>query len=238
MKNTNRSQVIESAKVYLAMKALRDAYGCDAVTTEGYGVFGAYKKGLIASQGLAATQLSLEGMITTGECLMNSMLIQQVGYYMTGRGSFNGDYIIDPFLDIAIIGHCECSLNIFGDDANHCSYTLRNMPLHKTNEGGACVQVDLPADEPVTIVQLNMHDKQITVFSGRSVSGEKLFSEWNGPGVSCRTKVAIESDTKTLLKNFDRTTFSNHRVVFYGDYREDIQNLAKLIGFELIEEDK
>jgi hypothetical protein len=238
IKNTNRAQVIESAKVYLSMKELRDEYECDAVTTEGYGIFGNYKKGVIPSQCLAATQLSLEGMITPGECLMNSMLIQQVGYYLTGKGSFNGDYIIEPFLDLAIIGHCECPLNIFGDDHPNCSYALRNMPYHKKNEGGACVQVNLPADEPVTVVQLNMYGKQISVFNGITVPGEKFFAEWDSPGISCRTKLAIKTNTGALLKNFGKTRFSNHRAVFFGDYRKDIENLAKFIGFELIEEDK
>ncbi len=238
MKNTSRPQVIESAKVYLAMKHLRDRHGCEAVTTEGYGVFGHYPGGIIASQCLAATQLSMEGMITTGECLINAMLMQQLGYGMTGRGSFTGDYILDPFLGLVIIGHCECSLNVWGDDAATCSYTLRNMPLHEKEVGGACVQVNLPIEAPVTVVQMNLLDRQITVFSGRSVSGEDLFSQWNSPGVSCRTKLAIRSDTRALLEQYDRTRFSNHRVVFFGDYRHDVEDLATLLGFELIEEDK
>jgi len=239
IKNTNKTQIVESAKVYLAMKALKEKYNCDAVTTEGYGVFRNYKKGLIASQGLAATQFSNDGMMTPGETLINSQLTQQIGYYITGRGGFNGDFIVDPFLKVAIILHCECPLNVYGDDdTQRCTYTIRNMPHRKKNQGGAVVQVNLPPNETVTVVKLSMYDKKIAVFTGETVSGEKLFAEWNNPGLSCRTKLAIKTDTKALLENIDPITFEPHRVVFYGDIREDIQNLATLIGFEVVEEDK
>ena len=238
MKNTNKTQVIRSAKVYLAMKALKGKYNCDAVTAEGYGVFGSYKKGTIPSQGLAASQFSTDGILTPGETLIDCMLTQQIGYNFTGKGSFNGDYIVDPFLDIAIIGHCECPLNILGDDAKNCTYSLRNLPYHKKNEGGACIQVNLPVNKTVTMVKMSMYNKKIAISTGKAISGEKLFSEWNQPGVSCRTKLAIKTNTKALLENLDWETFLHHRVVFYGNYREEFKDLAKLIGFEVVEEDK
>lgn len=236
IKNTNKTQIIESAKVYLAMKVLKEKYNCDAVTTEGYGIFRRYKKGLIASQGLAATQFSTDGWMTPGETLINSMLTQQIGYYITGKGGFNGDYAIDPFYNIAMIQHCECPLNMLGDDAKNCTYTIRNMPYRKKNEGGAVVQVNLPTCETVTVVRLSMYDKKIAVFTGKTVSKEQMYIEVDEPGMSCRTKLAIKADTKALLENLDWKTFGSHRVVFYGDYREEIKNLATLMGFEVEEE--
>jgi len=235
--NTNKTQIIESAKVYLAMNELIEKYKCDAITTEGYGVFKNYQKGLIASQGLPSSQFCTDGIISTSECLINSLLTQQIGFYITGRPSFNGDYIVDQFLNIAIIGHCECPFNPYGDD-RRSSYVVRNMPHREKNKGGACVQVDLPLNETVTSVKMSMYDKKIAVFTGKSVSGKQLFSEWDNPGVSCRTKLAIQTDTKALLGNLDWQTFAQHRVIFYGDYREKFKDLATLIGFEVIDEDR
>lgn len=165
------------------------------------------------------------------------MLTQQIGFYITDRPSFNGDYIVDSFLNIAIIGHCECPFNPYGDDRNS-PYIIRNMPHREKNSGGACVQVDLPSGETVTSVKMSMYDKKIAVFTGKTVSGKKLFAEWDNPGVSCRTKLAIETDTKALLENPDWQTFAQHRVVFYGDYREKFKELATFIGFKFIEEDR
>jgi len=235
IKNTNKTQIIESAKVYLAMKELMEKYDCNSITGEGYGVYRNYKKGVIPSQGLASSQLATDGIIAPSETLINSLLTQAIVYYITGRPGFNGDYIIDPFLDIAIIGHCECAFNPYGDE-RRSDYTIRNMPFRKKNEGGACVQVDLPLNETVTVLKMSMYDKKIAIFTGKTVSGRKLFEEWDD--VSCRTKLAIKANTKALLNNSDRGTFANHRVVFYGDFREDIENLATLIGFEIVEEDK
>lgn len=235
IKDTNETEILKSAKVYLAMKELMEKYECGAITTEGYGVFADYEKGPIPSQGLASSQFCTEGIIATSECLINSLITQQLGFYITNRQSFNGDYIIDPFNNIAIIGHCECPLNVYGDEKK-CSYTIRNLPRWRKNEGGACIQVDLPLNETVTVVRISMYDKKISVFTGKTTSGKEIFNEWDN--LACRTKVAIKTNTEMLLKNIDWQTFGVHRVVFYGDFRKEIKNLATLIGFEVIEEDK
>jgi len=83
---------------------------------------------------------------------------------------------------------------------------------------------------------MSMYDKKIAVFTGKAVSVRKLFEELDD--VSCRTKLAVRTDVKALHDNLDWDTFGQHRVVFYGDFREDIKNLATLIGFEIVEEDK
>ena len=67
-------------------------------------------------------------------------------------------------------------------------------------------------------------------------SGEETpLLEWDD--LACRTKIAIKTNTKALIKNLDSKTFGVHRVVFYGDFREKFKDLATLIGFEVVEED-
>lgn len=233
IKDTNETEILKSAKVYLAMKELMKKYECGAITTEGYGIFADYEKGPIPSQGLASSQFCTDGIAATSECLINSLITQQLGFYITGRPSFNGDYIIDPFNNIAIIGHCECPLNPYGDEKK-CSYIIRNLPRWKKNEGGACVQVNLPLNETVTVTRISMYDKKISLFTGKTISDKEIFNEWNN--LACRTKVAIKTNAKALLNNVDWQTFGTHKVVFYGDFKEDIKNLANLIGFEIVEE--
>jgi len=234
MKDTNEAEVLKSAKLYLAMKRLMKKYGCDAITTEGYGVFASYHKGPIPSQGLPSSQFCTDGIVATSETLIDSLITQQLGLYVTGRLGFNGDYIIDPHNDIAIIGHCECPFNPYGDE-RRCPYIIRNLPRWKKNEGGACVQVNLPIGEIVTVVRISVHDKKISLFTGKTVSGKEFFDDWDD--LACRTKIAIKTNTKALIKNLDSKTFGAHRVVFYGDFREKIKDLATLIRFEVIEED-
>ncbi|MCK4416885.1 MAG: hypothetical protein KAV99_01805 [Candidatus Latescibacteria bacterium] len=235
IKGTNKDEIVKSAKLYLAMKGLMEKYSCDAISTEGYGVFTNYKDGIILSQGLPSSQFCTDGIVATSETLMDSLITQQLGLYITGSTGFNGDYIIDPPIDTAIVGHCECPFNPYGDE-RRVPYVIRNRPQVELNVGGACVQANLPIGETVTVAKISMHEKKISVFTGETVSGDELFPHWDD--ILCRTKLAIKTDAKVLFENVDWKTFGNHRVAFYGDYRQEFKDLAKLIGFEVVEKDR
>ena len=236
LKGMNEAGTIKSAKLYLAMKNLMEKYDCGAITTEGYGWPGwDYKRGELPSQGLPSSQLCTEGVVATSETLTDSLLTQQLGLYLWNSTGFDGDYVVDFFNNITVIGHCECPFNPYGDERK-VPYVIRNLPYQEENVGGACVQVNLPADETVTVAKIGTHDKKISVFTGKSVCGESLFTYWYD--ILCRTKLAIRADGKALLKNLDWKAFGFHRVVFYGDHRQEIKDLATLIGFEVVEVDK
>ena len=235
MKGTNEEEVVKSAKLYLAMRKLMQRYGCQAITTEGYTVFQYYKEGPIPSQGLPASQLFTDGIVATAETLVDSLLTQQLGLFITGSTGFNGDYLMDTVTNIAIIGHCECPFNPWGDE-RRVPYIIRNLPLWEENKGGACVQVNLPLGETVTVAKLSVHDRKMTVFTGEAVSGEELFEGWDD--ILCRTKLAIRADTQLLFENLDWKTFGNHRVAFYGDHRQTFKDLATLMGYEVVEDDR
>jgi len=53
-----------------------------------------------------------------------------------------------------------------------------------------------------------------------------------------RNKVAIRANAKALFENVDWKSFAHHRVVLFGNYRQEFKDLAKLIGYEVVEEDK
>ena len=234
IRGTNEAEVLKSAKLYLAMKELMDKHSCGAITTEGYGWPG-FEKGFFPSQGLPSSQFCTDGIVATSETLIDSLITQQLGLYVTGRPSFNGDYIIDPLNNIAIIGHCEGSFSPYGD-GRRVHYVIRNLPLMEENTGGACVQINYPIGETVTVAKVSIYEKKISVFTGKTVCGEELFPYWDD--ILCRTKVAIKTDAKALFENVDWRTFGNHRVAFYGDCRQEFKDLAKLIGFEVVEKDK
>ncbi len=236
IRGTNKAEILKSAKLYLAMKTLMEEHNCGAITTEGYGWPGSFSKtGLFPSQGLPSSQLCTEGIVATSETLVDSLITQQLGLNITGSVGFNGDYIVDFLNDIAIIGHCESSFDAYGD-GKRVPYVIRNLPLMEENTGGACVQINYPIGETVTVAKISMHQKKISVSIGKTISGEELFPFWDD--ILCRTKLAIKTNTKALLENLDWQTFGNHRVAFYDDHRQKIKDLAKLIGFEVIEKDK
>lgn len=237
LRGTNEAEVLKSAKLYLAMKELIDEHNCNAITTEGY-TWPKFEKGSFPSQGLPSSQLCTDGVVATSETAVNSLITQQLGLYVIGSTGFHGDCMncmIDPFHDVVGVCHCEGPFNPYGDE-RRAPFIIRNLPLEEENTGGACVQINYPVGETVTVTKISMYDKKISVFTGKTVSGEMLFPYWDD--ILCRTKIAIKTDAKALFENLDWSTFGAHRVAFFGDYRQEIKDLAKLIGFEVVEEDK
>jgi hypothetical protein len=238
IRGTNESEIRKSARLYLAMKEMLDEYAADAITTEGYGVFMSYPDGPIPSQGMPSSQLCTEGIVATSETLVDSLVTQQLGLFATGSTGFNGDYVIDEGNAKAYVGHCECPFNPYGD-SRRVPYAIRNLPQWSVDEqekGGACAQVLLPAGETVTVAKISVHDKRLSLFTGQTVDGEKLFPGWYD--ILCRTKLAIDTDAERLLRNLDWRAFGNHRVAFYGDHRQRFKDLATLIGYQVVEKDR
>lgn len=68
------------------------------------------------------------------------------------------------------------------------------------------------------------------------MEGEAIYRDFGES--SCRTKLVAKVNAKLIHENYDYGTFSNHLVVYYGDIREKVKNLASLIGFGVVEEDR
>ena len=235
LRGTNEREVLREAKVYLAMKELMDEYDCGAITIEGFNWAPYGYDANLPCACLAISQLLTEGIAAAGETLTDCLILQQLGLYITGSGGLLGDYNIDPFNNTAIVCHCEGTLKPYGDE-RRAPYIIRNIQFMKENTGGACVQTSYPIGETVTVVRISMYKKKISIFTGETVSGEEFYPYWDD--ILGRNKVIIKTNAQKLLENVDWKTFGNHRVVFFGDYRQEFKDLAKLIGFEVVEEDR
>jgi len=234
LRGTNEAEVLRSAKLYLAMKQLMDEHNCGAITTEGFG-WPPLGYDAAPSQGLATSELCTEGIVAVSETLTDCLIIQQLGLYITGSAGLLGDYNIDPLNNTAIVCHCEGSFKPYGD-GGRAPYVIRNLPFVEENTGGACAQINYPIGAAVTVAKIGTYKKKLSIFTGETVSGEQLFPYWDD--ILGRNKVAVRTDAKALLENVDWKTFGNHRSVFFGDYRQEFKDLAKLIGFEVVEKDR
>ena len=234
IRGTNEREVLRSAKLYLAMKELMDENDCGAITVEGFG-WPPLGYDAAPSAGLPVSQLLTDGIAAATETLTDCLITQQLGLYITGSGGLLGDYNIDPFNNTAIVCHCEGTLKPYGDE-RRAPYIIRNLPFVKENTGGACVQTYYPIGETVTVAKISMYKKKLSIFTGETVSGEEFYPYWDD--ILGRNKVIIKTNAQKLLENVDWKTFGNHRVAFFGDYRQKFKDLAKLIGFEVVEKDK
>ena len=87
----------------------------------------------------------------------------------------------------------------------------------------------MPLDETITTIQFDHNKKQVIFHQGRTVENV-------GVERACRTKLAAEvkGDMRKLMKYWD--TWGWHCVTYYGDHKDQVYNIADLLGFEVIEE--
>jgi len=239
LRGTNEAQVLSSAKLYLAMKELMEENNCGAITTEGFGwpPLG-FQKAVelgIPSQGIPTSQFLTDGIAAASETLTDCLITQQLGLYITGAGGLLGDYTIDPGNETAIVAHCEGSFTPYPNQGM-APYTIRNLPFVEENTGGACAEILYPIGKTVTVAKIGIYKKRLSLFTGKTVSGEELFPYWTD--ILGRNKVAIRTNAKGLLENVDWRSFGNHRTVFFGDHRQQFKDLATLLGYEAVEKDK
>ena len=242
---TNETEILEAARLYLAMKELVEEEQADGI---------AIRSLVPWSQGILRVTTCLPNaefnrQLKVGVCegLINAAITELFALLLFKRPTFIGDIIgIDRENDLITVAHCQSPVNPHGDDL--APYEIRSHALQKGNKMlpafmpeigkslSAVVRVDLPVDEPVTVVKISVYHKKIAVSSGRSVRGEDYYRDFKDR--LCRTKLAIRLNTEAFARRYDTATFGVHRNVIFGDYREQLKDLADLMGYEFVPEDE
>jgi hypothetical protein len=244
-KETNRDEIMKAAILYLGMKSLLEKYSADGLTIRSLVPWS--KNILDVTPCLANTELNKELKVGVCEGLVNSAITELFGLYIAERPSFIGDVIgIDTLNNTVIFAHCQSPVNPHGYDK--VPYVIRSHALQKENRyfpknypevgksRSAAVNVFLPLNEIVTIVKVSVYHKKIAVSSGKTVSGKKLYKNFEDR--LCRTKMVVQTNAKIFEKKYNTVTFGVHRNILFGDYRKTFKELACFIGYDLIEEDR
>ncbi|MHB1391885.1 MAG: fucose isomerase [Clostridia bacterium] len=212
-KELSDKDVIEGAKIYLALKALREEYGFDAVTVRCFDLI--TKHG--ATGCLALSLLNNEDVISgcEGDCQgVFSMLLLNL---LTGNKSFMANPAhIDIKKNDIIFAHCTIPTSMTE------KYILRN---HFESHIGIGIQ-GVVEEGPVTVFKCggSKLDKYF-VTSGQIVDN---LEEDN----MCRTqlKVHLNSDVGYFLKN----PIANHHMVIKGDHSSLIDRFMQDMGCKKI----
>ncbi|MGB9877581.1 MAG: hypothetical protein ACPLPS_07410 [bacterium] len=217
-----REDIVKAARLYIALKSLMNSRKADAVTVNCLGLV--YGNRLEAYPCLAFFQLNNEGSTGCCEADVDSTITQLMMRYLTGRPGYISDPVLDTATNRIIYAHCVATNKVFGPDGPSNSYIIRS---HAEDGKGASVQSLLPLGEKITTLRISIWDSTLVLHTGKTVAN---IDEPKG----CRTKLAAEVDARKILKNWTHTW---HRVTFYGDWREDVKNFAKLKNLRVIEED-
>ena len=244
MIDTTKSEVIKTAKSYLAFEALRKKYNCNAVSTQMRTLTASGKLEDRFWPGVALMEFQKRGIQAVCQEYENVMVAHLLGYYLAGRPSMLGDLMIDTFNNVTILTHCGAPINPYGDNRRlpYIIFSHAQSPVRGTLKAGSSTgaQVEFPVNEPVTIWKVYVLNKKIGVYTGKTVDGNSLYKNFEGvDGIMCRTKLVTKvNDAKKIQRYFSPDEYGIHRAATFGDLRQQIKDLAVLIGYEVVEEDK
>lgn len=222
----DEKEILRSARLYLALKAAMQEAQADAVTVDCLGLFYAGK--LPAYPCLGFFQLNNEGSTGVCEADVDSMITQLVLRYVTGRPGYVSDPVLDTTTGQITYAHCVATNRVFGPGGLTNPYIIRS---HAEDHKGAAVQSLMPIGHQVTSAKVSLRHKSLAVHNARTVAN---VNDEKG----CRTKLAAEARVQKLLDNYHFEIFSWHRVTCYGDFRQELINLATLYGLKVYEEDR
>ena len=173
MINTLEEEVVKSAKCYLAMRTLMEQYGAVAMAFH----IRTLKKDPRPEEqvypALATSEFQKNGIVAKCQSHLNIVLSEMILQYAYGIPSMLGDFEVDPYNNTSIIQHCEGPWNPWGGNktvpyiiTDHRERRVRG----RSQPGvGAASWIFYPADEPVTIWQVDVLRKEILLHTGETI---------------------------------------------------------------------
>jgi hypothetical protein len=219
-----RPEIIESARLYLAIKQLMIQEKAQAITSSHC---------MGNPRGcLTFSKLNDLGFVGACEGDMDSTLTMLMFAYAFRVPGFITDPVIDKAKNAMVHFHCTSATRMDGPEGHRLPFTIRTQTDSK---GGVALQVENRVGQPVTCAKLVNLDTML-------ITPGKILETSTSP-MACRTQFAQSvPDARRLFLNWGENVIQGgtmtllHRVVFYGDHSEAIRDLGDLMGFKVIEE--
>lgn len=173
MINTTQTEVIRSAKLYLAMKLLMAKHDATAMAFHIRTLKKNPRPDELVYPALAVSEFQLQSMVAKCQSHLNIVLSEMMLQYAYGRPSMLGDFSVDTYNNTSIVQHCEGPWNPWGDErrvpyilTDHRERAIRGRSMAGV---GAASWILYPPDEPVTFWQIDVQSKEILVHTGTTV---------------------------------------------------------------------
>jgi hypothetical protein len=213
----------KSAAMYLAMKQVIDKQSARGISINCLGGF--YGGQMKAYPCLGFTELNNAGLIGGCEADQMSALTMATMGALVGRPGYISDPVIDTSRNMIIYAHCVGMTKPFGPAGATCPCRIRS---HSEDRKGAVLQSLLPEGYMTTTLEIDPLSKQVLLHQAKS-SGN------NPSDMACRTKLegVVKGDLEKLTENW---SMGWHRVTFYGDLKQPVEQLCKALRLKIIEE--
>jgi hypothetical protein len=225
VQDVGRDELVNSAAMYIGMKAVLKKHGAHGITVNCLGGF--YGNHIHAYPCLGFHELNNEGLVGGCECDVPSAAAMTVFGIMTkGRPGMISDPVIDSSERHIIYAHCVASNRVFGPRGPANPFEILT---HSEDRQGASVRSLMPTGYMTTTVEISEERKEILFHRGKAVGNDPSDR-------ACRTKLIAEplGDFEKLFTMWDKWGW--HRVTFYGDLKEPVYALAEAIGWKVVEE--
>ena len=173
MMNTIESEVVRSAKVYLAMKMLMEKYDATAMAYHIRTLVANPRPTDYVTPALATSEFQLENIVAKCQSHLNMILSEMLLQYAYRRPSMLGDYSVDTYNNTSMVQHCEGPWNAWGDDRRVPYYLVdhRERPIRQRATTGvsAASWILYPPNETVTLWQIDVQSKEILMHTGSTV---------------------------------------------------------------------
>jgi hypothetical protein len=257
-----REDVVKSAFLYLAYKALLEKHQANAITMSSWALIADGK--LRAMPPLAEMELAKELVPCCCESLIDCAVSQMIGTHLAGRPGFVGDQVSDwpglrrqdairPLPDNYVaVGHCYGPINPHGND--RAPYVIRDHAYYELQWGNTDEPRASWRAEDYLRVSRQMKREQVTLAAIRvewPVDETATLAKCDPYHRKCQVSIGRTFDPHPFFADFDNTAcrtkvaiktekpFANalglHLVVFLGDLREGFEDFAALAGYELME---
>lgn len=221
MVEPSRDEIIKSSRMYLAIKKLLEEENTSAITINCLGLF--RQGALPAYPCLAFSRLNDEGLTGVCEADLDSTLTQLIVGYIAKKPGFVSDPVIDTATNTVIHAHCVAATRMDGPANEPAPYIVRS---HLEDDKGASLQVLMRVGQKVTVAKL-VGLNIMLISTGEIIANPDVDR-------GCRTKITTK--VPNARKMLDNWSGGLHRVIFYGDWVEDVINLGKLLSYNVVSE--
>ena len=241
----SRAEIVKSARAYLAIDALREKYCCNAVSTHIRSVTGSGKLEDRFNPGIGLELgFKTRGIQAVCQNYPDILISQVLAYLLTGRPSMLGDVIYDIDNSVEIVLHCGIPVNPYGGERRipytirtHAESPVRDIPEEPGSSTG--LTAEWPAGEPVTFWEIHSLNRTIRLHTGEVVNGRDIYTGGEDiDNVMCTAKVIALLDAKRMRDQHAPYLYGIHTNVTLGDLRQQIRDIAVLLGFDTIESDR
>ncbi|MCD6359487.1 MAG: hypothetical protein J7M38_01400 [Armatimonadetes bacterium] len=213
-----RRDIVQCAKMYLAMKTLMAETATNALTIDcrTWDLISCEEFGAFYSPCMGLTTLRWEGIPASCEADLCAMLTMCLLRYVSGLPAFLGNIgrVFPERGSVQVGGHAACTVDMEGAGRGLVGYALRDYG----GRGGVASYCPIEAGRPVTIARLDKTCRRLSVAVGETIATEQGFEVTVG-------------DVSDFIH---RCLTGDHYIVVYGHHLEVISHVAERMGIELL----